>query len=72
MKIYDVTIDVTSTMHLEVHAETREEAEEIAHRMAYEDTWSTDAIFGSSEIVDVEQTHNIDNDGNIEEYVDNE
>ena len=35
--------------------------------MAYEDTWSTDAIFGSSEIVDVEQTHNIDNDGNIEE-----
>ena len=55
MKVFEVTLDVNTTLHTEVEAETQEEAIKIAERQAYEDTWGCTAIFSHTKLVDAEE-----------------
>jgi len=62
MKVFEVTLDVNTTLHTEVEAETQEEAIKIAERQAYEDTWGCTAIFSHTKLVDVEKVHTLNED----------
>ena len=62
MKIFEVTLDVNTTLHTEVEAETQEEAIKIAERQAYEDTWACTAIFSHTKLVDAEKVHTLNED----------
>lgn len=52
--LYEVTLNVATTLHTTVIAKNSEEAIKLAKREAYEDTWSCKAIWSHAEVEDIE------------------
>jgi hypothetical protein len=52
--LYEVTLNVATTLHTTVKAKNAEEAKVLATREAYEDTWGCKAIWSHAEVEDYE------------------
>ena len=57
MKNFKIVLDVTSVYYADIEADTEAEAIKLAEREAYEDTWSTKAVYSGVELVEAEEEY---------------